>query len=94
MKFKYSEEKNSWLLEQRGIGFAEMITEIEKGNIIDIVMHTNQTRYPHQRVMRILCLGTVYCVPYVKDTEDVFFLKTLYPSRKATKEYLRQLKEE
>jgi len=36
MNFKYNYEKNSQLLETRGIGFEEIIQAISEGNILDI----------------------------------------------------------
>ncbi|KTD24592.1 MULTISPECIES: hypothetical protein [Legionella] len=88
MKFRYDEAKNANLLTTRGIGFEEIILEIKNGNLIDILEHHNQAKYPNQKIMQIRCLGKIYCVPYVKEMDGSLFLKTLYPSRKATKKYL------
>jgi uncharacterized DUF497 family protein len=88
MKFRYDEAKNANLLATRGIGFEEIILEIKNGNLLDILEHHNQAKYPNQKIMQIMCLGKIYCVPYVKEVDGTFFLKTLYPSRKATKKYL------
>lgn len=88
MKFRYDETKNANLLAIRGIGFEEIILEIKNGNLIDILEHHNQTKYPNQKIMQVMCLGKIYCVPYVKEMDGTFFLKTLYPSRKAAKKYL------
>lgn len=91
MKFRYSALKNKELIKKRGIGFDELIDEINNGNLLNVIEHHNPAQYPHQRIMQILCLGKVYCVPYVKEENDIFFLKTLYPSRKALKQYLKGL---
>ena len=47
----------------------------------------NQDRYPGQRISVVLIEGYAYLVPYVED-EDEIFLKTIIPSRKATKLYI------
>lgn len=88
MRFRYNEVKNSHLLKERNIGFEEIIKEIEGGNIIEIIEHHNKEKYPAQKIMLVSCLGKIYCVPYIKEKDGSVFLKTLYPSRKATKKYL------
>lgn len=50
MKFRYDETKNANLLATRGIGFEEIILEIKNGNLLDILEHHNQAKYPNQRV--------------------------------------------
>lgn len=87
MKFRYNEDKNISLLEERGIGFEEIIDEIGNGHLLDIVEHHNQSEYSHQRIMQVLSNGQIYCVPYVKEQDGAYFLKTVYPSRKARKKY-------
>ncbi len=62
---------------------------IESGGLLDILAHPNQLKYPRQRVLVVSCNNYAYLVPFVKK-EDYFFLKTLIPSRKATRDYLNQ----
>lgn len=88
MKFNYCPEKNAKLILERGLGFEEMIEEISNGNIIKISKHHNQTLYPNQKILFVKCLNMVYIVPYVIEEDGTIFLKTLYPSRKATKDLL------
>jgi len=88
MEFRYSPGKNVQLLVSRGISFGEIIEEINAGNVVMAEEHHNKTKYPNQRVMHVLCLGQVYLVPYVIEPDGAVFLKTIYPSRKATKQYL------
>jgi uncharacterized DUF497 family protein len=87
MKFEYNFEKNAQLIKERGLGFEEIITEINNGNLVNITAHHNQEKYPEQKIMHIKCLGKIYLVPYVITKEGIIFLKTLFPSRKATKLY-------
>ncbi len=88
MNFKYNNEKNAQLLKSRGIGFEEIIQSIIEGNILEIRDHHNPTKYPNQKVLYVRVLEEVYVVPYIRESEDTFFLKTLFPSRKARKEFL------
>lgn len=87
MKFSYNPDKNAKLILERGIGFEEMIEEISNGHLVKITNHHNQALYPNQKILHILCLDVVYLVPYVIEEDGTIFLKTLYPSRKATKEF-------
>lgn len=61
---------------------------IERGNEVDIFEHPNQKRYPGQKISVVLIEGYAYLVPYV-ESETEIFLKTIIPSRKATKKYVR-----
>lgn len=78
------------LLAQRGLGFEEIIEEISNGNLLQITNHHNQKLYPNQKIFHVRCLAKVYLVPYIIEENGSFFLKTLYPSRKATKKFLIQ----
>ena len=62
---------------------------IENGDVLDIIRHPNASRYPNQRVIVLNVEGYVYLVPYVEQ-KGTRFLKTIIPSRKATKEYLKR----
>jgi len=56
------------------------------GDILDAIEHPNQVRYPVQQIHMIVIEGYVYLVPFIESEEEVF-LKTIIPSRKATKAY-------
>jgi hypothetical protein len=56
--------------------------------VLDIIRHSNITRYPKQNVIVLNIDRYVYLIPYLKE-RGTRFLKTIIPSRKATKEYLR-----
>ncbi len=73
--------------EERGIGFEDVVFHIERGDLLDILEHPNPNRYPGQRIFVVRRENYVYLVPFVED-EHTVFLKTIIPSRKATKEYL------
>lgn len=84
MKFRYNQDKNIKLIAERGVGFDEIIEEIANCHLINITNHHNLLLYPNQKILHVLCLGKVYLVPYVIEKDNTIFLKTLYPSRKAT----------
>jgi len=48
----------------------------------------NQRRYAGQRVLVVNVQGYAYLVPFVESATEVF-LKTIIPSRKATRRYLK-----
>ena len=86
-RFVWNSEKNAQLIRERGISFERVIYHIERDEILDVVKHPNASRYPNQR-MFILNIGNyVYLVPFV-ETKTEIFLKTIIPSRKATRKYL------
>ncbi|MBN2016843.1 MAG: BrnT family toxin [Candidatus Cloacimonetes bacterium] len=85
--FSWNEKKNEQLKAERKISFEEIVVQIENDKILDIVEHPNREKYPDQKVMIIECNRYAYLVPYVEKEEEIF-LKTIIPSRKATKLYL------
>jgi len=86
-EFDWDEEKNLFLERARGIGFEDVVFHIQKGDVLDVIRHPNKDRYPNQNIMILNVEGYVYLVPYVKE-KGIRFLKTIIPSRKATREYL------
>jgi uncharacterized DUF497 family protein len=87
--FRWNPQKNEALRSERGISFERIVVAIEAGGLLDILAHPNQAKYPKQRVLVVDCDNYVYLVPFVEET-DYFFLKTVIPSRKATRDYLNQ----
>ncbi|MBU1016790.1 MAG: toxin [Patescibacteria group bacterium] len=85
--FDWNEDKNEILSEERGVCFQDVVLAIEKGKLLDILKHKNQAKYPNQWVFVVDIGNYIYLVPFIEDEEKVF-LKTVIPSRKATKEYL------
>ena len=90
MKVIWDEEKNRWLKANRGIGFEEIESAILGDNILDIVPHHNQEKYPNQELMIVRFAGYVYYVPFVLN-ESELILKTIIPSRKLNKKYSKEL---
>ncbi|MBT8123993.1 MAG: hypothetical protein KJO81_04120 [Gammaproteobacteria bacterium] len=67
-----------------------MVYYLLQGEILDDVEHPNHEKYPGQRVFVLNIDQYIYLVPYVESKEEIF-LKTIIPSRKATKAYLGEL---
>ena len=80
-------EKNEKLKMERGISFEEIVFHVERGDVLDILEHPNQEKYGGQRIFVIEVEGYAYLVPFL-ETEDEVVLKTVIPSRKATRQYL------
>jgi uncharacterized DUF497 family protein len=82
--FDWDDAKNAKLRAERGIGFEDIVFHIERGDVLDILENPNPDRYAGQR---IFVVRREDLVPFMED-EHTVFLKTIIPSRKATKEYL------
>jgi len=85
--FRWNAEKNETLAKERGITFEEVVQRIADGATIVETDHPNQEKYPNQKILIVDVAGYAYLVPCVKKG-DGYFLKTIIPSRKATKKYL------
>ena len=86
--FNWSSDKNRQLIEERGRSFEEAVFYIQAGGLLDDIAHPNAASYPNQRIFIVAIEDYVYLVPYVEE-EDQIFLKTIIPSRKFSKIYLR-----
>lgn len=87
--YNWNREKNEWLRKNRGICFEDILFYIENDFLIDDIEHSNQEEYSGQRMMVFNIEDYIYLVPYI-ESEDEIFLKTIFPSRKATKNYLEK----
>lgn len=85
--FKWNAEKNEILAKERGITFEEIVEIIgSRAHVIE-VDHPNKKKYPNQKILIVDVSGYAYMVPFVKEGDE-YFLKTIIPSRKATKQHL------
>ncbi|MBK8899625.1 MAG: BrnT family toxin [Anaerolineaceae bacterium] len=88
-KFSWNEEKDRQLQAERNISFAEAAEAIAQGRVLDLIEHPNQEKYPGQRMFILEINEYAWLVPFVEDEMELFF-KTVIPSRKATRKYLRK----
>ena len=83
----WNSTKNQQLIVERGISFEDIVFYIQQGQLLDDIVHPNSEKYPEQRIFVISVDDYVHLVPYVENRKEIF-LKTVIPSRKATKQYL------
>jgi uncharacterized DUF497 family protein len=86
----WNTEKNIRLKAERGVSFEEVLSAMSHGGILDVQDHPNTDQYPNQRMLVVRIRGYAYLVPFV-ETEREVFLKTIIPSRKATRNYLTEV---
>ncbi len=89
-RFDWNLEKNQELIEQRGISFERIVSAIEQGDLVEVVDHPNQQRYRGQMIYVVDIDGYLHLVPFVTSADGSRFLKTIIPSRKATRDYKRR----
>lgn len=70
-----------------GITFDDCENALSEGKILNDIPNPSPA-YTRQRMFIIDINNYAYVVPYVKSKNEIF-LKTIYPSRKYTKMYLR-----
>ena len=83
----WNSEKNELLQKERSVSFEEIVLNIQLGNEVAVYDHPNTKKYPNQKISVVLIEDYAYLVPYVEDNDQIF-LKTIIPSRKATKQYV------
>lgn len=86
--FRWDNEKNEWLKKNRGVSFEQVVILMERKDVLEIVDHPNQTKYPGQKIATVRLGDYAYLVPYIQESDEIF-LKTIIPSRKATNKYAR-----
>jgi len=86
--FSWNEEKNDLLKTERGLSFEEVVFYIDLGFLLDVLEHPNQEKYEGQKIFVVQMEDYAYLVPFIESEHDIF-LKTIIPSRKATKKYLK-----
>ncbi|MCI5150250.1 MAG: toxin [Candidatus Electrothrix sp. MAN1_4] len=92
MQYEWNPDKNAKLKKERNISFEEIIFHLSQGDLWKTADHPDQKKYPGQRLYFVLIDEYIYIVPHVISKEHIF-LKTIIPSRKATRLY-RAEKEE
>jgi hypothetical protein len=85
----WNTEKNIRLKLERGVSFEEVLAAMSHGALLDAVTHPNIEQYPNQFIYVVRIRGYAYLVPFLETDKEVF-LKTIIPSRIATKKYLTE----
>jgi acyl-CoA thioesterase len=84
--FRWNHEKNEQLKVEREVSFEEIVLALEGDGLLDILQHPNESKYPSQRFFVVSLDDYMYLVPFL-EAADYYFLKTIIPSRKATRDY-------
>ena len=90
VSFDWGTEKNHRLIQHRGISFESIVSATEKSGLLDVPKHPNQDRYPRQMIYVVKVDEYIHFVPYVTQADGTRFLKTIIPSRKATRAHRRR----
>ena len=85
--FRWDPDKNEQLIQERGVSFEQITIAVENGDLLQIVQHPNVEKYPRQKIMIVGIDGYAFLIPFVEEI-DYLFLKTIIPSRKATRDFI------
>ena len=86
MRYEWDSAKNEWLKKERNISFEQIIFHLSQGDVWKITAHPDRKKYSGQKIYFVIVENYVYLVPHIIG-KDYTFLKTIIPSRKATKIY-------
>ena len=84
---RWNAEKSLSLKAERGVSFEEVLSAISQGGLLCIMDHPNRTKYGHQKMLVVRIRDYAYLVPCVESDNEIF-LKSIMPSRKATRQFL------
>jgi uncharacterized DUF497 family protein len=85
--FRWDPDKNEQLIQERGVSFEQIAIAVENGDLLQIVQHPNVEKYPRQKIMIVGIDGYAFLIPFIEEI-DYIFLKTIIPSRKATRDFI------
>jgi len=86
--YEWNKDKNDKSKKERGVGFEEIVIKIINGEVLDIISNPSQN-HPNQKVYVVQINNYIYYIPHIENGDNVF-LKTIIPSRKATKKYIKR----
>jgi hypothetical protein len=92
MRYEWDPKKNEQLKQERNISFEQVLFHLAEGDVWKIGPHPDPEKYPGQKIYFVKMEGYIYLVPHVNQP-DCIFLKTIIPSRKATRDYRRECDE-
>ena len=88
--YNWNTEKNLLLKKERNLSFEQIVSHIESGDLLDIVEHPNKEKFSHQKILIVQIENYVIFIPFIENGKERF-LKTIIPSRRLTKQYLKDL---
>ena len=80
-------DKNHQVQRERDVSFDDVLLALMTDQVLADIPHPRPERYPGQRLLVVRIADEASVVPYVT-SEEGFFLKMIFPSRKARREYL------
>lgn len=89
VQYDYNKEKDRLVRLRHGVSFKDIIQEIKRKRVLKRISHPNKTKYSNQKLYIIEIKGYAIVVPHVEQG-DTIFLKTLFPSRKYTKKFIKR----
>jgi uncharacterized DUF497 family protein len=84
---RWSAEKSLALKAERGVSFEEILAAMSQDGLLAVMDHPNRAKYRHQKMLVVRIRDYAYLVPYVENEHEIF-LKSIIPSRKATRDFL------
>jgi hypothetical protein len=84
---EWSPGENAELKARHGFGFERVLVALADGALLDERAHPNTEKYGRQRQLVVEIDGYAWVAPFIQEGERLF-LKTLFPGRRATKDYL------
>lgn len=84
---RWNADKSLSLKSERGVSFEEVLSAISQGGLLRVMDHPNRAKYGHQKMLVVRIRDYAYLVPYVENEQEIF-LKSIMPSRKATRDFL------
>jgi len=85
LTYEWNEDKNNLLKKKRQISFEDVLFSLKNEKLLDVIPSPT---HENQECFVININDYIYIVPFVIN-EEIIFLKTIYPSRKHTKYYLK-----
>jgi uncharacterized DUF497 family protein len=89
MRYEWDPQKNEWLKAERDISFEKIVFHLARGDVWKLADHPDQESYSGQKIYFVIVEKYIYLVPHVVE-KDYVFLKTIIPSRRATREYKKE----
>ena len=86
IKVRFDEDKAKKVFEKHGVVMEDVRQEI-LAERFDMDYVVNQDGHPGQKMFIVIINGYAHCVPFVKEPDGTYFLKTAFKSRLYQRRY-------
>ncbi len=86
-RFTWYQGKNYWIRRNRGIAFEDIVHQLTRNEIIDIIHNHKPKKYPDQHLFLVIARGYLYAAPFSQDSDGVVRLITAYAVGKLMRNY-------